>query len=70
MGAPFKPIDLERLSEVIQSAPGEGPAAEVGRDWLERVKREIEAGRAARAQLAAAGVFDQICQDIQAGAQE
>lgn len=69
MGAPFNPINVERLRNIIASAPDQGPAAEVGRDWLERVEREILEGRAARAQLAAAGVFAEICQAIQTGPQ-
>lgn len=46
------PVDMKQLRETIAQAVEGGPAAYVGRDWLERVEAELLAGRAAAAELA------------------
>lgn len=57
-------IDLEKLRSTIEVSPPSGDAVIVNRGFLEQIEREIRAGRAAQAQLAAslaiAGVTHQI----------
>ncbi|MFN3387456.1 MAG: hypothetical protein ACK40O_00880 [Allosphingosinicella sp.] len=44
-------LDLDKVRELVASAPAKGPAAIVSRKFLEQLLAEVEAGRAALVQM-------------------